>query len=283
MHLSPLCDRVLTGPFLGGIMTDMNEPFCKTCGWTEAAHQPGQQMYGCDYQEPWQPRVRFYKPPEKSTSKWDTYDPNLESFWLEIPDDEWTVAYRLLAKGSNIEVAEMRIYPTDHPGGYTVDPGEWSVEPETVPAGGLTARQLRTVRVGKHKQEAGLVLKKLRERMGADAFDAWMAQYSIPGDLIGSLRRRRKPSPDADLRRAEIAAQYVDLVQQGVRNPRVRLAKQWPLSPDTIRDELHEARRRDILTDAPRKGIAGGQLTEKGRKLLGIEPGGSEPKQEKKS
>jgi len=69
-----------------------------------------------------------------------------------------------------------------------------------------------------------------------------------------------------DLDYARAAASYAQLLDQP--KPLVLLAKKLKLKPSQVRSILYEARRRDLLTDPPVKGRAGGELTPKAREIL---------------
>lgn len=66
---------------------------------------------------------------------------------------------------------------------------------------------------------------------------------------------------------AQVAARYVHLLTSTDHAPAVGLADEMTVSVSSVRGLLHEARRRDLLTHAP-PGRAGGQLTDKARRLL---------------
>jgi len=77
--------------------------------------------------------------------------------------------------------------------------------------------------------------------------------------------RRGRP----DLYYAELAKQYVDLLAES-STPTKDLAQRLNYSPSSTRDLLHQARRRGLLS-SPATGLAGGELTEKAKRLLTVE------------
>ncbi len=89
---------------------------------------------------------------------------------------------------------------------------------------------------------------------------------------IASSRRPGSSGRD-DRFYALVAAAYVAAIERGSRKPVVAaadtLSKAWEgtYEPTYVRDLLHVARGRELLTRPP-KGRAGGQLTEKARALL---------------
>lgn len=66
---------------------------------------------------------------------------------------------------------------------------------------------------------------------------------------------------------AQIARQYVDAIRRGSGKPVEDVAAQTKYNASTIRDMLHRARRRGLLTPAG-QGKAGGNLTKRAERLL---------------
>lgn len=126
------------------------------------------------------------------------------------------------------------------------------------PKGGLTVDVWRSVRtLTLHTKVRGWLSMPL----GVSPLPA------MSRDKAGRLRRPgRRGRPDKDY--AEIAAEYVEAMANS-EAPVKHLAAKLNYGEQTIRALLHEARERDLLTDAS-KGKAGGQLTEKARRMLGM-------------
>ena len=136
------------------------------------------------------------------------------------------------------------------------------------PPGGLTARLLRKVRLGESARFTRKFLQWYRERLGDTGF--------LPEHLLGrqglappektTIRRRgRKGMPD--LFYARIARDYAKAINRGGRQPITDVAEAKRLPRNKVRDMVHQARERGLLTD----GIPGrpiGQLTQKGMMLL---------------
>lgn len=127
----------------------------------------------------------------------------------------------------------------------------------TVPGEMLTARQLRSVPVGElHDYAVGqlrVVVSRSRSMSGwADTFTA----EHHPG---------RQGRPDAFY--AALSASYVERLAAESRAPIRDLADAAGLSSSQVRNLLYEARRRELLSTSP-KGRAGGELTEKAKRLL---------------
>lgn len=104
-----------------------------------------------------------------------------------------------------------------------------------------------------------------------------MPTLTSPADLAARpfllSRRTRNRVSDAD--RARLCAWYVAAVAGGDRNPARTLADRFPESSyQTWANVLSQARTREpaLLTPAPRRGVAGGDLTEYAEGLLGAFP-----------
>jgi hypothetical protein len=181
--------------------------------------------------------------------------------WVEWPigTSGWTAAARMAPRGQTADVAELRVYPAETLGGRPK--GEWSAAAlgvrATCPGGGVTARLLRKVPLG----------------IFARATSAFTAKfYEKHPDLLGrvglqppkSSPRRRRPMSDVVV--AGVAAEYADAVAGGSRRPVEDAASRFPgTSVKRIRYLVHEARKRRLLTE----GHVGGQLTARGRAILG--------------
>jgi hypothetical protein len=185
--------------------------------------------------------------------------------WVEAPiGDAWTASYRIVVQRGVPVVGELRIHPHD---AYTRrHPGEWRAAflqaAAEAPEGGLTARLLRNVRVGAHMK----VMKQILERFAGDLKDL--------GLTMPTPRRAARPvkiqerTHGRDATYARLAEAYVAAWAAGSRTPATDVARRWKLSAAKVRDLLHKARRRDLLTDTP-SGKIGGELTDKARELLG--------------
>ena len=153
----------------------------------------------------------------------------------------WEVAYELLRTENGEVATNLRVMA-----------GEDGRD------GGLSARVLRSVSVDVHKKfpprndEASV-----QNPSSADMF-------SLAG--IESVRPGRAGREHGFT--AHLASRYVEAIKAGDRRP-IRTLSQWlesidlPLADETIRGLLKQARNSGLLTNPPRKGVAGGELTEK--------------------
>jgi hypothetical protein len=200
---------------------------------------------------------------------------NIEDLWLEVPirDGEWLAAYRVLSQNGTPVIGEVRLFPNERNRQRT---GEWSgvlLGPRAkVPAGGVTHRLLRELRVGHHLAEMGKIFENIRRQGLEDHLLAGHGLAPTAPPTAPGRRRGRKPFPDRFY--AEVARDYVDAIARGSSNPTLDAARRLPLARRRrVRDILHEARRRRLLTPAPPGRRQGGDLTENARALLATKEG----------
>ena len=194
--------------------------------------------------------------------------------WVEaLIGSEWMAAYRLVAQEGLPVIAEFRLFPAeDH---RHRPKGHWSAEVlgarAKVPPGGITARLVRQARVGEHQRFAGEFLRYVYQRLGEGPFAPGAPlerrRFHPPtkGKAGVSSRRSRKP----DFFYVRIASTYAAEVEKGSRSPIVDTAKRLHINePSRVRDWIHEARQRGLLSSA-QWGKRGGELTHRGWEILG--------------
>lgn len=209
----------------------------------------------------------------------------LPSFWAtlplgnEEPHGDWLAAYRIVEQDGQLVIAEIRILPwprtqkerdwidaslrVEPEARYVLDdegnPTGPALERPAVPAGGLTARAAKAgIRTGE-------AIDRVREAARHHGFH----EFS-PEALAEPRRPGRRGHSDRFY--AELAAAYVAIVEQGsravIRDLTKQLAEQgMHYTPEAVRDLIHDARDRGVLTRSLR-GRAGGQLTDEARALL---------------
>jgi hypothetical protein len=119
----------------------------------------------------------------------------------------------------------------------------------------ITARFLKSIRFGD-------LLEPARQGLAELASDPlWAEAASMWGFLREQPRPGRAGHPDKVY--ALVALRYVRALERGSARPVADVAKAMGLSRSRVRDLLHEARRRGLLTRPPR-GRAGGEMTELG-------------------
>lgn len=192
----------------------------------------------------------------------------LQGTWATAP---WRASYRVRPEGDRVVVVEVRVIP--HLGNPGADPGEWNAETAVIPKGGMAARLIRDELVlGTHIHEMlPAFLNRTRQNLPAALFDAWLVRLGYPAEVAKGpgARAGRGPKGRSDRELAELAAVYVS--KRGERAPVKVTAKEVGLHPTVLRDVLHRARKRGVLTRT-KQGHAGGQLTPYGRSLLREKP-----------
>ncbi len=172
----------------------------------------------------------------------------------------WYVSAVFLQEGDQLVMAELKVFPGPRmgEGRRTAKrrPGEWSGRPDaldTVPDGGVSARLLRCIR-----------LSDLQELVAASLSD-----HGDDGPASGLLAGIGRPGtagrPDRYF--AEWAFAYAKKLAEGSRSPIKDLAAEHGRSPGQVRDLIHDARVRGLLS-RERQGRAAGSLTAKAIRLL---------------
>jgi hypothetical protein len=188
----------------------------------------------------------------------------VNSLWFEVPlGTVWRAAYLLTVERGQPIVAEVRIMPLETAPKRPA--GMWSGEVlgslATSPPGGITARLLRTVKVGEHQQCCGEILERIRRE--------------FPAALLGVGGLDAHPSPHrvrrdgrSDLFYAMAASDYARICERGSRRPTTDLARARDITPSQARDVIYETRQRGWLSAAHGRGRGGGVLTVKAQVLL---------------
>lgn len=122
--------------------------------------------------------------------------------------------------------------------------------------GPVTVRLLRSLPIGRLERWAREHIAKTNS-----------ISETVGADLSGAARKRPGRRGRGDRFYAEVAAVYVDALAKGNLRPVERTAEALHLSPSQVRNLLSVARDRKLLTRS-RRGVAGGELTERGRHVL---------------
>jgi hypothetical protein len=204
--------------------------------------------------------------------------------WVVLPlDKHWDSYVRFDAVEGHPVIAELRILPTlmERPHDVwimpTLDPGDQPPQSDWLPPppeGGLTARALRRAHLGRARELAYEQLGKsfqVAERYGGRVLPSKFTREAV--------RAPRRPGSKGrdDRFYATVAALYIEAIERGSNKPVVEAAqtlskrRSGAYEPAYVRDLLHVARQRGLLTRPPR-GRAGGQLTDKGRTALAETP-----------
>ena len=155
----------------------------------------------------------------------------------------WAYAMQIQIERGRCVVAELRVFPEaelrDSDRMKYLESGR--VTDRAIPPGGLTARQLRRISFQEPLAPFGRLM---------NAAKAIAHEYKV------------KFAPGSDYDLARIVEIYVDVLRRGSRRSNQECAKRTGLSPSRVRDAIHKARARGLLTPAPRQGVAGGELTQ---------------------
>ncbi len=200
----------------------------------------------------------------------------LGAAWVEedITDERggrWIAAARLAAQGGHLVVSEVRLFPRDDRFALR-PPGEWhsglSWAP-VIPAAGVTHKLLRRVPIGAFAPFATSYASRALES-GEPAVPIFrlLLEASLPG--VGRAwpprPRPRRNIGHPDEFYAELAREYVAACQAS-RRPLRDIARRRSLEPERVRDLLHEARERGLLSPGT-PGRRGGHLLPRAVALL---------------
>lgn len=175
--------------------------------------------------------------------------------------DGWYVSAIFLEEEGQLVMAELKVFPgpgpkSDGRRSARRKPGDWSGRQDAlreVPDGGVSARLLRCIRLTDLQQ---LVMSELPATSGAAGQPARSARVGRPGSA---------GRPDRQY--AEWAFRYAKKLAEGSRSPIKDLAAEHGRSPGQVRDLIHDARVRGLLSKE-RQGRAAGSLTPKAIQLL---------------
>lgn len=187
-------------------------------------------------------------------------------------------AYRLVpGRYGEPVIAELRIFPLERTKGRP--PGRWSGEvlgiAANIPEGGISADVVRNVSVGVHRQvgrefsrwlkEAPLSRTALERALATvkkvETFKAHVVVESPPEP------KRGRPPIRSEKFYAKLAREYAERVAEGSPRPTADVARRRKLPTPKVRDMLHEARRRGLLSPTG-QGRPGGELTAKALDIL---------------
>ena len=171
----------------------------------------------------------------------------------------WYVSAVFVPQGDELVMAELKVFP----GPGTSDsrrtkrrPGDWSGRGDALaalPEGGVSARLLRCIRLTDLHQ---LVAAAVHEPDDDASPTGPLGRIGRPGSAV---------RPDRYF--AEWAFAYAKKLAEGSRSPIKDLAAEHGRSPGQVRDLIHDARVRGLLS-RERQGRAAGSLTPKAIRLL---------------
>ena len=169
-----------------------------------------------------------------------------ESWSLGRIDPGWVYAMQLRVENGRWVVAELRVFPEsdllnrERMKRFVAE----SLDFSSIPLGGLTARQLRRI---PFRQPAESVHSLMKEALA----------------IVTQSARKNKA-----LNLVRTAAVYVHLLRQHSRRPTADCARRLGLPVSRVRDAIHQARARKLLTGSDGQGSPGGELTAEALALL---------------
>lgn len=181
----------------------------------------------------------------------------------------WAVDAWVVVRRGRPVVGEIRVSPAEP---ASREPGKpWSGEAASVPPRGLERRLLVKVPVGAYA--TGMVARASRTSNTTEReLSIWFLNYMLPGS--GALARRPRPRRAVgrdDLFYAELADAYVQRLDEKSMSPVKDIADARNETPAHVRDLLHEARVRDLLSKGS-PGKRAGYLRPRALALLGVRP-----------
>jgi hypothetical protein len=171
-------------------------------------------------------------------------------------------------------VCEIRLFPDDHMPDHA--PGRWSNNPSAIPPEGVPGRALGALRLRTPLERFPRFLRDI-ERDPAFAKQL-LGGHGIPLESVVAKRRPGRAGR-RDSFYLPFAVAYVKRLAEGSSRPVMDLAEHPPraikgyvsdgshMSEATVRDFIHQARERGLLTRSP-AGRAGGELTRKAERML---------------
>ncbi len=190
--------------------------------------------------------------------------------------DRWTVEAWVTIRRGRPVIGEIRVFPAAGPAGrFPGDP--WKGTPADVPRGGLERRLLVKVPVGRYvafvmaqAAAAAMVPGPAQAAViaGHGVNLAWLNKMLPGADTLAPRPRERRSVGRDDAFYARLGVEYVERLAAGSVSPVKDLAARRGESPGRIRDLLHEARVRGLLSKGE-AGKRGGYLLPRARQVLG--------------
>jgi hypothetical protein len=201
-----------------------------------------------------------------------------EGSWAIVDDGPWSVALRFRTRNNRPVLAEVRVYPTE--AGHS--PGFWSNSVTAVPDGGLPAKLLKDLALGRLRNQALALMADPHDvTWGEDAYDYYeaviAAGVSVDQGEEAPRPGRRPLSPE---KLALTSYYYVESLRLGIGSIHREISKRLPKhshqipdwegtpSETTIRSWIYKARERGFLREAPEPGGKGGSLTRRALAVL---------------
>ena len=144
-------------------------------------------------------------------------------------------------------------------------PAAWSGDLDDVPPGGIPYRILREIR----PSELADFVYAEADRL-CRLVPIWWAMdlmYSLPAEPDESSDRPANTLGTPEVELARLAARWVQKVQAGSRKPNAEIAAEDGMRTEQVRDRIHRAREKGLLSGGHAGRVDGG-LTDRARRLL---------------
>lgn len=202
----------------------------------------------------------------------DTPNPTeIDDLWVETDvADHWRAAFRLVEYSGKFVVAEVRLMPRDEWPGRVA--GQWRAERVGLAAGQLTGERRYGGQPVIFPPLDGMNAALLRAIPFSASVRFGGALPATEGQPPDHSSKSRRGGGRPDRFYAQIAAAYLARLEAGSRHPVADVAQRRKLSAPQVRDAIHTARERGLLTATSKQGRPGGALTALARTLLGRKP-----------
>jgi hypothetical protein len=160
-----------------------------------------------------------------------------KEMWMHVPvDNAWTASYRLTVQKGQPVVAEIRVYPAaGFLGGQRLWTGDIPGISPNVPAGGITARLLRRLKVGRDLRTREATLTRLHETGGDVARRANAIGLKRPTPRAKPFGGVGRPAILTQSSYSRLAARSDALTRAGSSTPLRDLAREMELSYARLR------------------------------------------------
>jgi hypothetical protein len=197
--------------------------------------------------------------------------------WLrDVSGGRWVADAWVTIRKGRLLVGELRVFPLASAPALPGQP--WKGGPDDVPAGGIDRRLLGVVPAGRYAPLAAAWATETagqpdfhRLQPGDPHVSLSLLNLALPGisELVktGQRLRPRRHAGRADRWYAKLSQEFIERLAKRSIKPVTEIARRRGKMPEQIRDWLHEARSRGILSKA-RPGKREGHLTEYGLSLL---------------
>lgn len=176
-----------------------------------------------------------------------------------VGDPNWQVDATFVMHEGQPVLADLHLLPRLPPD-VTADCWTTEFAPPEECRSGINARLLRSISLPELEREARQGLKALARRHQPGRWRRELERAEASFDRPGRAGRD-------DSHYVLWAVRYVEAVEAGSRTPIADLAAAHALDKEQVRDRIHEARVRELLTRAGR-GKVGGHLTEKAEAII---------------